>query len=303
LAKALHNDKLFAFDALNRGLTNLSDGEGVALAYAQSDWVQQFIVERWGQQALVDMLEMYADGMLDEPVLEVVTGLPVDSFMSDFQQWAKKQTDRWGLTRQPLTERAEQVVQQRGKGVEDEELLRLIEENDQHPSLVRIMAERKAEGFDVREAYRWVNKYAAMRPIDPWPHRALAKIALDLGKPQEAVGSLQILEREDRYTAAWATQLAGLHAEAGQLKQASNAIQRAIYCEPYNAELREQAARYAVMNKDLETAAYQVEALAMLEPDRAQHPKRLAVIYERLGRLEEAAEQKAKVEALNAQGL
>ncbi|MEM6458754.1 MAG: hypothetical protein AAF710_05115, partial [Planctomycetota bacterium] len=57
----------------------------------------------------------------------------------------------------------------------------------------------------------------------------------------------------------------------------------------YNASFRELAATLALQTGDLEAAAFQVEALELLEPDRPIHARRLAAIYDRLGRADDAA--------------
>lgn len=157
-----------------------------------------------------------------------------------------------------------------------------------HPDLLRLIAERAAKSIDPNEARYWLSRYAEARPVDPWPHKQLVQLAFDLGRPDDAIGSLQLLEKSDNYTAAWSRQLAEQHRRAGRLDEAQRAITRALYCEPYNAVFRELAATIALQRRDLAAASYQVESLEILEPDRATHPTRLAVIYQRLDRAEDA---------------
>ena len=82
----------------------------------------------------------------------------------------------------------------------------------------------------------------------------------------------------------------------GQRRRLS--LARALLREPYNATYREKAATIAIQQGDLPRAAFHVESLALLEPDRIAHPKRLVVIYQRLGREEAANAMRERVKAL-----
>ena len=299
LTWALQNDKLFDYADINWGFIRPQTPRDRPLAYAQSDWMLEYIAHRWGHQAIVDLLNLYRGGTSDVAALKQVTALDADAFMNGFRGWARGEVASWGMDQREVSERAATVIQLEGKGVDTAELVSLLDEHGgDHPELLRIIAKRASEGYDVAEARRWVARYAAARPVDPWPFRALAKIAFDLGEPAAALGPLQMLERQDNYSAAWSVQLAKVYRDLGQLGAARSAITRALYCEPYNATYREEAATLALMQKDLDAAAFQVESLAILEPDRPQHPRRLAVIYERLGRTADAEAATARADAM-----
>ena len=138
--------------------------------------------------------------------------------------------------------------------------------------------EATAKTADPARARHWITRYAAARPIDPWAHRVLVRLAADGGDPDAAIGSLQLLERGDNYSAAWSKQLADLHRTAGRLDQAQRALTRALRCEPYNPTFREDAATVALQRGDVAAAQHQIEALIILEPDRELHRKRLEAI-------------------------
>ncbi|MEM9418974.1 MAG: tetratricopeptide repeat protein, partial [Planctomycetota bacterium] len=289
LAWAIHNDKLFDYDAINWGFVRPKTDRERPLAYAQSDWMLEFIATRWSHQTVVDLLDLYREGVSDADALEQVTGYTTSAFMDAFRGWAENEVRTWGLDQVETNEEAAAVLAAGGQGTPTNTIVALLEAHgNNHPDLLKLVAERAAEGGDPDQTRLWLNRYAQARPVDPWPHKVLTQLAFDLGRPEEALGSLQLLERSDTYTSSWSRQLAELHRSAGRLDAAQRSITRALYCEPYSAPLREFAATIALQRRDLATAAFQVEALEILEPDRAQHPTRLAVIYSRLNRPDDA---------------
>lgn len=285
LAWAIHNDKLFDYDKINWGFVRPQTERDRPLAYAQSDWMLEFIATRWSHDAIVDLLALYREGVSDTDALERVTGYTATAFMEAFRVWATDQVEAWGMAQVQTSEEAAAVLASGGENASTSELVALLEAHgNDHPDLLKLVAERAAKGADPDQARLWLNRYAQARPVDPWPHTVLVQLAFDLNRPEEALGSLQYLERSDNYTSIWSLQLAELHRQAGRLDAAQRSIERALYCEPYNAPYRELAATIALQRRDLAGAAFQVEALEILEPERAQHPTRLAVIYSRLDR-------------------
>lgn len=289
LAWALHNNKLFDYDKINWGFIRPQTERDRPLAYAQADWMLEFIATRWSHQAIVDLLALYREGVSDTAALQDVTGYTAVQFMDAFRTWAAGQVITWGMDPRTTSTDAAAVLAADGKDTSTGELIDLLATHDNdHPDLLKLIAQRIVESGDPDQARRWLDRYAQARPVDPWPHRALVQLAFDLDRPEEALGSLQALERSDNYTSVWSRQLAELHRDAGRLDAAQRSIERALHCEPYNASHRELAATIALQRRDLAAAAFQVESLEILEPQRAQHPTRLAVIYQRLGRNAEA---------------
>jgi Flp pilus assembly protein TadD len=120
-----------------------------------------------------------------------------------------------------------------------------------------------------------------LRPVDPYPHRVLAKHLLAGDDPQQAVPHLTFLDRYEVHSAAYALELARLHRAAGRLDDALAAATKAVRIDGYDASTRELAAAIAIEAGRLEDARMHLEALVLLEPGRDVHRKRL----EALGRL------------------
>ena len=287
LTQPRKNGGLFDYDQINWGFIRPQQPNDRSLAYAQSDWMLQFIAERWGHNAIVQLLERYREGVSDVAALQAVLNVDDKAFIKDFRAWATTQVAAWGLGPRDTSDRAKQVLLTKGKNVPLSELEQLLESHGgDHPALLELIAKRvvgegdeaTATTADPARARHWITRYAAARPIDPWAHRVLVRLAADGGDPDAAIGSLQLLERGDNYSAAWSKQLADLHRTAGRLDQAQRALTRALRCEPYNPTFREDAATVALQRGDVAAAQHQIEALIILEPDRELHRKRLEAI-------------------------
>ncbi|MEM1109574.1 MAG: tetratricopeptide repeat protein [Planctomycetota bacterium] len=304
LAWALHQDKLFDYDQINWGFVRPKTDRDRPLAYAQADWMLEFIATRWSHDAIVDLLELYREGVSDTDALKQITGYTADAFMEAFKDWARGQTLAWGFPAGYQGPEFEQhFIAEENLSEAPLDLLVKGYENggDAKAIWAKLIAERHLAAGNLDQAITWLNQYAAARPVDPWPHTVLVRLAFELDRPEDALGSLQLLERSDNYTSAWSHQLAQLHRNAGRLDAAQRAIERALYCEPYHAGHRELAATIALQRRDLAAAAFQVESLEILEPDRAQHPTRLAVIYSRIGRIDDAKAAAQRAIALDPQ--
>ena len=287
LAAALRDDKLFALEDINWGFVRPRTPQDRPLAYAQADWMLQFIAERFGHQKIVELLQQFHDGATDQQAFQSVLGLDGPAFTEQFKAWAGEQVKGWGLAWPP-------VKVQDPKAMTLEQVDALLKEHVGHPGVLKLRAEKLIEASRWEEAWSAVQDYAAARPVDPWTQRQVVMLAQQLGRPREAVAALEVLDRQDNESGAWGYQLAQLHRAAGELPQAQDAARRALLREPYNAKFRELAATIALQRQDLELALHHLKALPLLEPGRATHQVRLAAILHKMGRADEA---KAAAEA------
>jgi tetratricopeptide (TPR) repeat protein len=300
LAEALQKGKLFPLDQINWGFIRPKTPADRPLAYAQSDWMLEYIAVRYGHQVIVDLLELYNDGVSDTDALEQVTGQSAQAFMSGFKAWAGDEVRRWGLTPTIHTDRLKEVLTGTGEPANDDEFAALLEQHPRNPDLLRQIAERALDQPDARSARRAVLRYADSRPVDPWPHRALVELAIAQGTIGEAVGSLEYLDQSEPASGRWAIELAKVYRQAGRFNQALGAIERALDREPYNASYRELAAVIALQTGETERALHHVYAASVIEPQRAIHQIRLAALYQKMGQPDEADAAARRAMALDA---
>jgi Flp pilus assembly protein TadD len=127
--------------------------------------------------------------------------------------------------------------------------------------------------------------YSALRPIDPWPHRVLAKAALAAGDAAAAVPHLQVLDSYSDNDANFAMELARIERGRKNLKLALEHATKAARIRAYDPAAREFVAAIAVEAGDLQTARLHIQALTLLEPTVARHGQRLAKVDEMIAKL------------------
>jgi len=299
LAAALQDGKLFALDQINWAFVRPRSPSDRPLAYAQADWMLEYITEQFGHEVVITMLQAYGRGASDTESLLEAAQTSTEEFMSQFKQWAGEQVRRWGLQRRDDDDpKIAQVLA--GETPDDQtQLEKLLARHGEHPDLLKAYAARTIQHGPPDVARQVVLRYAAARPVDPWSSRALATLALRTGRLHEAIGPLQRLDSLELKVADWAHQLAKLHRAAGRFAAAAAAMNRALRREPYNAAFRELTAAIELQRNKPNDALVHVSALTLIEPNRALHWTRLAALQHKLGRNVEAAHAARKARQID----
>ena len=272
LATALADDALLDLRAINWAFVRPKKPQDRQLAYGQAEWMLEYLTETFGHSAVVQMLREFRQGATTEQAIASVTAAPADQFMPRFKAWAVAQISQWGLQKSSI-----------GAPGDDEQLEALLAKHPDDPGLLRIAAERALKADDPEAARTAVMRYSTARPVDPWSHRVLAELSVATGRTDEAIASLEHLDRQEQNTGKWAHQLAVAYRGSGRLDLAAVTIQRALFREPYNGTYRELAGAVALQRGDNDAAVRHIEALVVLEPTRAIHQVRLAAMYDRIG--------------------
>ena len=170
---------------------------------------------------------------------------------------------------------------------DDATVARLRESYPDQPDLVEIALRRARDGSDEVVTRTLLERYATLRPVDPLPHRVWAKLAgtetlVDRGD-DDAFGHLRELDLRADKDNVYALAIARNRRAAGEMPAASEAAERAVRMNPFDATVRELAAAIAVEAGRFDRAEVHIESLVVLEPDRDIHRKRLARIRELRG--------------------
>jgi tetratricopeptide (TPR) repeat protein len=164
----------------------------------------------------------------------------------------------------------------------------LLEQHPEHPELLSIVwreAHERAGGEVTEEVAELLERYAAARPVDPEPHRLLARHYLDAGDAaslERAVEHLAWLDAREQRSAVLAVERARRLAQLGRLEDAMVAAERAVRLAPFDADHRELAATAALRLGDFAEAERHIAALVEIEPEREIHRLRLRKVRERL---------------------
>lgn len=254
----------------------------------------QYIVEKFGAEAPLKLMDAYAAGTKEEQAFGSILGVTRDQFLKEFTVWAKAQLVSWGMVlaegtpsvQNLLTQHNTLVTSQGGEAADEptqEMVDQWLEKYPNHPDLLRAAVDfrLKASGDVVTEdLVPWLERYAAARPPDPMPHKLLAKYYLDgKGSGREAaIPHLRFLDQREQHSPTYAMELARLLLAKGDAEGASAMASRAVAIAPYDASVREFAATIAMQRKDLYEAERHIRALIELEPDREIHKQRLEAL-------------------------
>jgi predicted Zn-dependent protease len=97
LAGALRADELFDLDQINLAFVRPRRPTDRSMAYAQGHWMYEYIVERAGSRAPLELMDLYAQGVREEAAFVSVLGVSRAQFLEEFKAWARQQAAEWGL--------------------------------------------------------------------------------------------------------------------------------------------------------------------------------------------------------------
>ncbi len=299
LAAAVGTDGgLFTLDGINWGFVRPKKATDRNLAYAQSHWMFEYIVERYGHKTILKILDLARDGVPENEIVPRATNQSAAEFLSGFRAWAIEKVAAWGLSPSPPTAELMKEIETAGSAKLDTKLAELLAKHADHPDLLRLAAESALKKGNAEAAVPILLHYASVRPVDPWADARLAELFVKLGRPAEAISHLEQLDRYDQTTGEHAQTLTRLYRQLEQFDNAQRASARALARQPYNADLREIAATIALQRGDMPTALRHIQSLTWIEPERSTHFVRLAAICAKMNKPEDA-----KAAALQARKL
>jgi tetratricopeptide (TPR) repeat protein len=103
LAGAWMSETLFDLDEIKWAFVRPRRPGDRALAYAQSHWMVEYMDQRFGESALVRLLELYSEGVREHEAVPRALGISRTQFFDDFMVWAGDELRAWGLLPDPLT--------------------------------------------------------------------------------------------------------------------------------------------------------------------------------------------------------
>lgn len=110
LADSLRENTLFDLEEIKWAFVRPKHPNDRGKAYAQGCWIVQFMNERFGESALVRLLESYDKGLREQQAVPEALGISREQFFSDFLGWARTQVESWGLAPKPsMVELTDQV--------------------------------------------------------------------------------------------------------------------------------------------------------------------------------------------------
>ncbi|MAY75601.1 MAG: hypothetical protein CMJ31_12980 [Phycisphaerae bacterium] len=317
LLRAFESETLFDLDQINVAFVRPKKPTDRSQAYAQGHWMYQFIAERFGEEAPLRLMDRYAAGENEAAAFEAELGLDRDAFMNTFTAWAERQLRDARLlppagtpTLRELVDEAKREHAHSDDGNEDannenndaaddfevtlETVNAWLETYPDHPQLLGLAVDLEVDALgdaDARPArlperiVELLERAESARPTDDLPRRLLARHLLasdDETEQRAAAPRLAFLDEREQSASVYADRLAMFYAELGDADRAMAKANRAALIDPFDADVREQAARVALVTGNLAEAERHIVALTRIEPESELHRRRLEVVRGRM---------------------
>jgi tetratricopeptide (TPR) repeat protein len=278
---------------LDAGFQRPKTPQDVPIAYFQASQVCEFIVDRFGFDAILRMLALYRDKAKTPDVLLQVLKLSESDFDREFMAYVESKVKP---LQQALNTPSNVVA-----SLTKEEVLKQLATEDTFALRIRA-AELLAADGDTQAA---VTHYVRALELFPYvsgsgnPYESLAKILEQKGDPAQAAKVLEGLVKTDENNLEALKNIARIRLALGERQQALDALQASFYISPFDYKLHTQAGELSVELKDYGKALTEFQvALALAPPNVAEANYNIASAYYALGRQPEA--KRAVLRALEA---
>jgi len=291
--RAFMERRWFKMADLDAGFQRPKSPQDVPIAYFQASQVCEFIVERYGFDAILRMLTMYRDKAKTPDVLQQVLKLSESDFDREFAAYIEAKV-------KPL-QQALLTPTNNAASLSKSQVLKLLETVDTFALRIRA-AELLAADGDTQGA---VVHYIRALELFPYvsgkgnPYESLAKLLEQNGDRERAAKTLDSLVKTDENNLEALKTIARLRLALGERQQALDALQASFYISPFDYKLHTQAGELSLETKDYAKALTEFQvALALAPPNVAEANYNVAAAFHALGRQPEA--KRAVLRALEA---
>ncbi|HRR85128.1 MAG TPA: tetratricopeptide repeat protein [Phycisphaerae bacterium] len=288
LVMALRRGMLYDLNSIDWGFVRPKHHGGPMLAYAQSEWMVDYIIERHGQGAIGTMLAGFRDAARQDEIVRNALGQSPEAFMRDFTAWASKQAESWGQPLDPIPPIEE--IDRRLVSAKDAEKVALLVSKaeallDNHELDEAAKALRDARKINDRDARvltvmvqtLWAQAGQSDKKKEEKLRKECIKVAEELAKRDP-----------DNPTACW---VLGSQAIKDQDRlRAVEMFARVVEARPRDLYSRSRLAELYIELKQPEKALAELIELARLDSNEESYPLRAARIHADAGRGAEAVE-------------
>ena len=283
----------FKISELDAGFQRPKRAQDLPIAYFQASQVCEFIVQRYGFDAILRMLALYRDKAQTADILRQVLKLSEPEFDREFFAYVEAKA-------RPMFE-ALKAENNLIASLTKPEVLKMLESQESVALRIRA-AELFAADGDTKTAEIHFRRALELFPYftgDGNAYVALAKILETGGELSKAADVLDSLVSVDENNVNALKEIARLRQKTGENAKAAQALQMSFYISPFDYALHTTAGELSFTTKDYTNALSEFQAaLALQPPNIAEANYNVATAYHALGRQLEA--KRAVLHALEA---
>lgn len=186
LVAATRTGTLFPIKELDWGFIRPKKAGDRSLAYAQSEWVMEYIIETKGYNKVLEMLQAFRDGLTQKEVFEKIVEVPEKDFDKAFDKWAHETIKKWGFDPKPPPNY--------------EKAVKLAKEKPDDAKAQAALAVARYARRDVRGAETAAKKALQLDPNSSRAQGVLAAVLAGQKKYDAAIQAAKKLEKLDNTT-------------------------------------------------------------------------------------------------------
>jgi tetratricopeptide (TPR) repeat protein len=318
LSRTVRQGRLIKLEDLDWSFIRPRRADERELAYAQSEWIVEFLVAQYGHSSIKKMLALFKERKLQPDVIRAVCGVDPDGFYEGFRRWAMDQVRTWGLPAEPIppVEQLQTAVSQRptdaaplaalaeallydGKVKEaNEAAKKALNLNDRHVLALTvrctILMEQwralrgKARRELAAEAEPLLNRLADVDAASAVAPRYLALLAMGREDLDAAAPWLERLRRVSPHDPVASQGLAALYLKQGKPAEAMAELSALAAVNEHDADLPRKIADLCLeQGRDEEAARWLVRAI-QIDPYHVETHEQLASLSLKSGQVDQA---------------
>lgn len=244
LVNAVRNNGLYPIKSLIWGFIRPDPrrrGRGArTLAYAQSEWIFEYVVEKKGYDAIIKMLNGFGNGWTQTKVFREILGVTEEQFDKDFRTWAIKQVTSWGFDPEPIpgiaqaekaakekpesadaqADLAYAMLMARRAGQAEAPARRALKIDPDHPRALAVLGSVLVGRKNYDEAIAIAQRLQKVKPRSATSARILADCYLCKHRWPEAIAALEAYKLRLRFDPYGYEKLAKLYMQMGRADKA-----------------------------------------------------------------------------------
>ena len=281
--RSFTDGRWFKIADLDAGFQRPRSPQDVPIAYFQASQVCEFIAERFGFDAILQMLAMYRDKAHTPEVLRQALKLTEAEFDREFSAYVESKA-------RPLHQALStpnNVVASMSK----EEVLKQLATQDTFALRIRAAELLAADGDTAGAAQHYIRAIELFPYVTARgnPYESLAKMLEEKGDAAQAATILEKLVKTDENNLEALKTVARIRSALGEKQKALDALRASFYITPFDYKSHTQAGELSVDLKDHAQALTEFQvALALQPPNIAEANYNIAMAYHALGRQLEA---------------